>query len=108
MIERIIRVALDGELPEKVLKRNKPEFWRGAGVEELMAEYAAHSISDGDFNAEKHLTNSWTLLFKEQLLDYRIFKENFGDLEDYSWMGHTKIIPAKEAKVFSRVEIGYS
>ncbi len=93
----ILRVALDGELPNKVLKRKKAKFWKGAGVEELMADYAEHSISDGDFSAERHLANGWTLHSKEELLYYRIFKENFGDLEDYSWMGRTKKIPAREA-----------
>lgn len=93
----ILRVALDGELPEKVLKRGKAKFWKGSGVEELMADYAEHSISDGDFSVERHLANGWTLRSKEELLYYRIFKENFGDLEDYSWMGRTKKVPAKEA-----------
>jgi len=93
----ILRVALDGELPEKVLKRKKAKFWEGAGVEELMAGYAEQSISDSDFNAEQHLANGWTLNSKEELLYYRIFEENYGDLEDYSWMGRTKKIPARKA-----------
>jgi asparagine synthase (glutamine-hydrolysing) len=93
----ILRVALDGELPEKVLKRKKAKFWKGAGVEELVAEHAGHSISDSDFSAEGRLSNGWTLHSKEELLYYRIFKEYFGDLEDYSWMGRTKKIPASEA-----------
>ena len=93
----ILRVALDGELPEKVLKRKKAKFWKGAGVEELMAGYAEQSISDSDFNAEQHLANGWTLNSKEELLYYRIFEENYGDLEDYSWMGRTKKIPARKA-----------
>lgn len=92
----ILRVALDGELPEKVLKRNKAKFWKGAGVEELMAEYAEQSITDSDFSKERYLANSWILSTKEELLYYRIFKENFGDLEDYSWMGRTKSIPTNE------------
>ena len=91
----ILRVALDGELPERVLKRKKAKFWKGAGVEELMAGYAEQSISDSDFNTEKYLTNGWTLNSKEELLYYRIFEENYGDLEDYSWMGRTKRIPAR-------------
>ena len=86
----ILRVAMDGELPEKVLKRKKAKFWKGAGVEELMAEYAGYSISDSDFSKERYLENGWTLHSKEELLYYRIFKEYFGDLEDYSWMGRTK------------------
>jgi len=92
----ILRVALDGELPGKVLRRNKAKFWKGAGVKELMAEHAEQSITDSDFSKERYLANGWTLPAKEELLYYRNFKENFGDLEDYSWMGRTKRIPAKE------------
>ncbi len=93
----ILRVALEGELPEKVLKRKKSKFWKGAGVEELLAGYAEQSISDRDFTAEQQLSNGWILRSKEELLYYRIFKENFGELEDYSWMGRTKKIPVREA-----------
>jgi len=93
----ILRVALDGELPKKVLKRKKAKFWKGAGVEELVAEHAEQTITDSDFSKERYLANGWRLHTKEELLYYRIFKENFGDLEDYSWMGRTKRIPASEA-----------
>ncbi len=91
----ILRVALDGELPKKVLKRNKAKFWKGAGVEELMAEHAEQSISDRDFSEERNLSNGWKIHSKEELLYYRIFEENFGDLDDFSWMGRTKKLPAK-------------
>ena len=36
----ILRRALDGALPESVLNRTKAKFWEGAGVGDLLAEYA--------------------------------------------------------------------
>ena len=92
----ILRVALDGKLPEKVLNRKKSKFWEGAGVGELMSDYAESTITDDDFRRERFLKNGWEINSKEELLYYRIFREQFGELEDLSWMGRTKGIPAME------------
>ena len=89
----ILRRALDGALPEWVLNRTKSKFWEGAGVGELLAEYAEGQISDADFRAERTLANGWTLNTKEELLYYRIFREHFGELKDLAWMGRTKGAP---------------
>ena len=89
----ILRWALDGALPESVLNRTKAKFWEGAGVGDLLAEYAKGQISDADFRAERKLANGWTLNTKEELLYYRIFREHFGELEDLAWMGRTKGAP---------------
>ncbi len=90
----ILRVALKGYLPEKVLNRKKAKFWKGAGVEDLLLEYAEQKISDDDFRNERILKNGWLVKSKEELLYYRIFKEHFGDMDDLSWMGRTKGVPA--------------
>jgi asparagine synthase (glutamine-hydrolysing) len=89
----ILRRALDDALPESVLNRIKAKFWEGAGVRELLAEFAEGRISDADFRAERSLANGWTLNTKEELLYYRIFREHFGELEDLGWMGRTKGAP---------------
>lgn len=89
----ILRKSMEGELPEKVLHRKKAKFWQGAGVTEMISDYAEKKISDKDFQKERKLENGWVLNSKEELLYYRIFKENFGDLEDLSWMGRTKAAP---------------
>ena len=86
----ILRKALKGELPQEVLNRKKEKFWKGAGVEELMLEYADQRITDDDFQRERILKNGWRLNSKEELLYYRFFGEQFGDLGDFSWMGRTK------------------
>lgn len=89
----ILRRALDGSLPDSVLDRTKAKFWEGAGVGELLAQYADEQISDADFVAERSLPNGWTLNSKEELLYYRIFRERFGDSLDLAWMGRTKDAP---------------
>ncbi|MBC8357763.1 MAG: asparagine synthase [Candidatus Aminicenantes bacterium] len=88
----ILRVAMDGELPEKILNRKKAKFWKGAGVKNLMLHYADKTITDDDFRLERNLKNGWIINSKEELMYYRIFKEHFGKLEDLSWMGRTKVV----------------
>jgi len=89
----ILRRAMDGLLPERVLNRRKAKFWEGAGVMELIAQYADKKISDSDFQRERKLPNGWVINTKEELMYYRVFKEHFGELEDLSWMGRTKGAP---------------
>ena len=92
----ILRVAFDDMLPEQVLNRKKSKFWEGAGVGELMSDYADSTITDDDFRRERILKNGWIINSKEELFYYRIFREQFGELENLSWMGRTKGISAME------------
>jgi asparagine synthase (glutamine-hydrolysing) len=89
----ILRLALQGSLPDDLLWRPKAKFWQGAGVETLLARHAEKTITRSDFNRQRTLPNGWTLNSREELLYYRIFKEHFGELEDLDWMGRTKGAP---------------
>jgi asparagine synthase (glutamine-hydrolysing) len=89
----ILRQALAGDLPEAILNRPKAKFWQGAGVQDLLERHANEQISDADFSRERRLPNGWQLRSKEELLYYRIFCEQLGQLTDLSWMGRTKGIP---------------
>ena len=89
----ILRRAMDGALPERVLNRTKAKFWAGAGVGDLLARYADAEITDADFRRERRLSNGWMLDSKEEMLYYRIFREWFGTLADLSWMGRSKGAP---------------
>jgi asparagine synthase (glutamine-hydrolysing) len=93
----ILREAMEGLLPAGVLARPKTRFWEGAGVESLLAELAEDEVSDDDFRRERRLANGWLLDSKEELLNYRYFRERFGDLRDLDWMGRTKDRPRAEA-----------
>jgi len=89
----ILRQAIAGALPEAILNRPKAKFWEGAGVGNLLAQYADRNVSDQDFEREKLLPGGWLLDSKEELLYYRVFREHFRDLVDLSWMGRTKAVP---------------
>lgn len=89
----ILRVAMDGSLPQSVLERTKAKFWEGAGIEDIFAKYAEEQISDTDFAQERTLSNGWVLNTKEELLYWRIFREQYGELENLEWMGRTKGAP---------------
>jgi len=86
----ILRKAVDGLVPDSILWRPKAKFWQGAGVREILHDYAMEAISDGDFARERNLANGWLLNSKEELMYYRIFREHFGDLPNLDWMGRTK------------------
>ncbi|MEW6181217.1 MAG: asparagine synthase-related protein [Chloroflexota bacterium] len=89
----ILRRAVEDLLPGSVLWRPKAKFWQGAGVKNLIEEYADHHTSDTDFQRERQLPNGWVLNSKEELFYYRIFKEQFSELENLDWMGRTKGAP---------------
>jgi asparagine synthase (glutamine-hydrolysing) len=89
----ILRRSLEELLPEAVVNRPKAKFWEGAGVGDLISQYAEEHISDGDFARERQLVNGTTLNSKEELMYYRIFRDHFGELDDLSWVGRTKGAP---------------
>ena len=91
----ILRAAMKGRLPERILNRTKSKFWQGAGVGDKLAEVAESTINDEEFRRERKLSNGWTLNTKEELLYYRIFREHFGDFDKLSWMGRTKGAPRR-------------
>ncbi len=86
----ILRKAFEKMLPESILNRTKAKFWEGAGIGEKILQYAEKEISDSEFQNEYRLKNGWELVSKEELFYYRIFREKFGELKNFSWMGRTK------------------
>jgi asparagine synthase (glutamine-hydrolysing) len=86
----ILRKAMLGWLPKSVLLRKKSKFWQGAGVSQVLTNYADKQIADSEFLQERYLPNNWLLYSKEELLYYRIFRNLFGDIPNLSWMGRTK------------------
>lgn len=90
----ILRRALADLLPGPVLNRPKAKFWQGAGIGELLAEYAEGVVTDQDFSREADLPDGASLTSKEELLYFRIFREHFGRSASLSWMGRTKRTPS--------------
>ncbi|HOW69993.1 MAG TPA: asparagine synthase-related protein [Phycisphaerae bacterium] len=89
----ILRRAMTDLLPPAVLNRPKAKFWQGAGVGDLLSDYADQHISNQEFRRQRNLHNGWVLNSKEELMYYRIFRDAFGTLENLSWMGRTKGAP---------------
>ncbi len=89
----ILRKAMLEKLPIPVALRTKAKFWEGAGVKNLLAQYAIVQIEESEFKRERTLPNGWILNSKEELFYYRIFRQYFGELENLSWMGRTKGAP---------------
>jgi asparagine synthase (glutamine-hydrolysing) len=89
----ILRKAMEGLLPESVLLRPKSKFWEGAGIEDLLSNYAEENISDRDFRTERNINGGILLNTKEELYYYRIFRNQFGTDLSLSWMGRTKGSP---------------
>jgi asparagine synthase (glutamine-hydrolysing) len=92
----VLRQAMTGLLPEDILNRRKSKFWEGAGVGELLAAHAEEAVPDSEFAAERVLDSGITLNTKEELLYYRIFRDQFGAELDLSWMGRTKGAPVEK------------
>jgi asparagine synthase (glutamine-hydrolysing) len=89
----ILRHAMADCLPDAVLQRRHAKSWEGAGVGEMIAQYADAHISDQEFSDQRSLPNGWLLKTKEEILYFRVFQEHFGALEDVSWMGRNKWAP---------------
>ena len=85
----ILRKALEGSLPERVLMRPKMKFWEGAGIKELISGYADKIISDSEFMNERNIHGGFIVNTKEELHYYRIFRDHFGSDIDLSFMGRT-------------------
>lgn len=89
----ILRQAIIDLLPERILWRPKAKFWEGAGVGAMLSDYASRKITDSDFDKERELADNWIINSKEELFYYRIFREYYGKLDNFDWMGRTKRIP---------------
>lgn len=94
----ILRYAMKGLLPERVLARTKSKFWEGAGVGGLLSAHAEEKVTDSDFTRERLLPNGWTLNTKEELMYYRLFNEHFGRCKSLDWMGRTKGAPGVQTQ----------
>ncbi len=74
----IIREAFTGVVPDDILWRTKQEFSQGSGTVDVMSEIAEEEISDSEFEKEKNAINP-ELRTKEEVMNYRIFREYFDD-----------------------------
>jgi asparagine synthase (glutamine-hydrolysing) len=84
---------MDGLLPEEILWRPKSKFWEGAGVGDVLAQHAEQTISDIEFARERSIAGGASLNTKEELMYFRIFRDQFGKAFDCGLVGRTKGAP---------------
>ena len=89
----LLREAFEADLPGKIIRRPKQKFSQGTGSADLMADYAHQKISDSEFAAAKQ---AGLCRSKEELLYYKIFKEQFGAGLHADVIGQTRSITASE------------
>lgn len=85
----ILRKAVENTLPPHILNREKAKFWEGTGITQLIERYARDIISDQELSEERILPDGSILRSKEELLYFRIFREQFGEIKDLSFVGRT-------------------
>jgi asparagine synthase (glutamine-hydrolysing) len=85
----ILRMAIQGRLPEEVVWRPKEKFWSGSGISEKLADVAEGEISDDEFSKERDLGPEDVLRSKEDLYYYRIFRRWFPRANVLDGMGRT-------------------
>jgi len=91
----ILRSAIMNDLPYNVLMRTKSKFWEGSGIGERICDHAEKIITDSEFTEKRKIRCGWELKSKEELFYYRIFSEQFGDLDYIDWMGRSRAtVPA--------------
>jgi len=92
----LLRRAFKGYLPDSILQRPKQKFSQGAGSMNLLADYANEQITDAQFTTARTEYVSAELRSKEELLYYRIFREQFGERLDPACVGRTRSITGTE------------
>jgi len=91
----ILRKAMEGLLPDSILQRPKAKFWEGAGVGNVLSDYAFKKITDRDFRTERITSSGLNINTKEELFYYRIFMDHFGSDHNLKWMGRTTGSPVE-------------
>ncbi|MEM2144413.1 MAG: asparagine synthase-related protein [Candidatus Jordarchaeaceae archaeon] len=87
----ILRQSMKDILPLEIFNRKKEKFWQGSGVMTLLQEYSESKISDFEFQSNRKLKSGFLIRTKEEYLYYKIFEEHFGKLNNFNWLGFSKI-----------------
>jgi asparagine synthase (glutamine-hydrolysing) len=86
----LLREACRGFLPEPVLFRKKMKFSEGAGSSTIVAQIAAETIDQDEFERERRVEAEIILRSPEELLYYRIWREAFGSSVPRALVGRTR------------------
>jgi len=73
----ILRRVAQELLPEDTVWRRKAKFAVGSGLSDALGIYAEQEISDEDFARERNVGEGVELRSKEELLYYRVFRDQY-------------------------------
>jgi asparagine synthase (glutamine-hydrolysing) len=84
--KRLLREAFAGWLPDELLWRRKEQFGTGSGAREVLGETVSATITDEQFEAERHAIDP-PLRTKEELAYFRIFRRALPGLRPEDTIG---------------------
>ena len=90
MAKWILRRAAEKILPHSVAWRPKRKFADGAGLGAKLAGYAELVFSDQEFSRQRKACDQVELKSKEELMYYRLFKENYPNRELIPLVGRSR------------------
>ncbi len=94
--KRLLRKSFSDTLPAEIVWRTKQKFSAGTGSAHLMADYARSHISDRAFKSARKSFPEAGLRSKEELLYYRIFRDQMGKNLPSQIIGRTRSVTAQE------------
>lgn len=86
----LLREACRGLLPQSILDRRKLKFSEGAGSSEVVADLAARTISQAEFEQARNPVPGVRLRSREELLYFRIWRETLGRSVPVNLVGRTR------------------
>lgn len=92
----LLRKSFSETLPAQIVWRTKQKFSKGTGSADLMADFARNQIADTEFQVERDAFKEAGIRSKEELMYYRIFREQFGENVPNKIIGRTRSITANE------------
>ncbi len=84
----LLRRAFEGWLPVDVLSRRKQQFGEGTGMDTVLAEHFAATVTDADLDRERGATDP-PLRTREELALYRIFESRFAGVDSAATIGRS-------------------
>lgn len=89
----ILREAFKDQLSKAITSRKKTKFWEGVGLKDILKKKAEDLVTDYAFARERVASRQLILRSKEEVLYFRIFKEHFGNANNFVWVGRIKQTP---------------
>ncbi|QQE79868.1 asparagine synthase B [Alicyclobacillus sp. SO9] len=84
----VLRKAFEGYLPDAILWRKKSQFNEGSGMDSVLRDALASTVSEEDFRKNRNELDP-PLTTQEEMAYYRVFRETFSEVEIESVLGRS-------------------